>query len=127
MFHVPEEKRLLYHPLLASRPEDGNNGAFRLKPIIGNRWLFIIASDGEGWEHVSVHAHDAKPRTPTWEEMCHVKAVFWDPEDAVMQLHPRESEYINQHENVLHLWRPINAVIPEPPSIMVGTKEPVRL
>ena len=123
MFHVPENCRMTFHPLLKSRPEDGNNGAFSVPAIISNRHIFCIASDGEGWEHVSVHVHDSKSRTPNWDEMCHIKNLFWDAEDAVMQLHPRASEYINNHPNTLHLWRPTNAIIPEPPSIMVGMKE----
>jgi hypothetical protein len=54
--------------------------------------------------------------------MCYVKRLCWDAEDVVMQLHPRESEYVNQHPHTLHLWRPIDAVIPEPPSIFVGVR-----
>lgn len=102
----------------------GNNGAFVLPPKIGKRQLYIIASDGMGWEHVSVHAYEGKKtRTPTWDEMCHVKNLFWDAEDVVMQLHPRRSEYVNNHQHVLHLWRPTEQAIPEPPSILVGLKD----
>jgi hypothetical protein len=54
--------------------------------------------------------------------MCFVKDLFWEPEDCVMQLHPRRSEYINNHPYVLHLWRPVRDRIPEPPSIYVGVK-----
>ena len=91
------------------------------------------------WEHVSVHAYRTrqgevlglmgrgqpggpKLRTPSWKEMCYVKRLCWDGADVVMQLHPRESEYVNLHPNVLHLWRPKFAAIPEPPSILVGPK-----
>jgi len=40
----------------------------------------------------------------------------------VMQIHPRKSEYVNCHPYVLHLWRPINQVIPTPNPLMVGLK-----
>ena len=100
---------------------DGNNGAFHLDSPQSGWRLTIIASDGEGWEHVSIHAyrnrgkHPAQWRTPSWNEMCFVKDQFWDGEDVVMQLHPRRSTYVNVHPNTLHLWRPTEATIPTPP------------
>lgn len=69
------------------------------------------------WEHVSV---STATRCPTWEEMCFVKSIFWEPEDVVMQLHPRESEYVNCHPYCLHLWRPVGVPIPTPPFITIG-------
>lgn len=54
--------------------------------------------------------------------MCQVKAIFWDKDDVVMQLHPAESEYVNFHKYCLHLWRPIGIAIPVPPTYMVGPK-----
>jgi hypothetical protein len=106
-------------------PSMGNNGIFGLlyqrKPF-KESFLMCIASDGEGWEHVSVSVRNAK-RTPTWGEMAFVKLQFWDPEDVVMQIHPAESEYVNNHPYVLHLWRPANGeCIPVPSSFMVGIK-----
>ena len=102
----------------------GNNGAFQV--WLSNRTdAMIIASNGEGWEHVSVRMIDkstGKNRTPTWAEMCKIKDIFWDDEDCVIQFHPAKSEYVNNHPNVLHLWRPTNQVIPIPDSILVGLK-----
>lgn len=122
MFHVPEKYRITYGPY-GSTFMAGNKGAFILPPKIGNRKLYIIASDGIKWEHVSVHAFVGKhTRIPTWIEMCYVKDTFWDDEDVVMQLHPAKSEYINNHPDVLHLWRPIGIAIPTPPGILVGIK-----
>ena len=84
------------------------------------RPLRVIFSDGMGWEHVSVSTPN---RCPNWDEMCLVKSLFWADEDAVMQLHPPRSEYVNNHAHCLHLWRPNDgAVIPLPPSILVGVK-----
>lgn len=118
-FHVPEEYRML---ALCAR-EDGNNGAFSFHLKAGNekahREFFAIASDGAGWEHVSVSLPD---RCPTWEELCAVKNLFWDEDDCVMQLHPPKSDYVNNHSYCLHLWRPIGIEIPVPPSWMVGVK-----
>jgi len=83
------------------------------------RTLTIIFSDGMGWEHVSV---STPSRCPNWAEMCFVKNLFWAPDDVVMQLHPRESAYVNNHPFCLHLWRPKAATIPEPPPELVGTR-----
>jgi hypothetical protein len=123
MFHVPKRSRIVSGPQ-ATTWVDGNNGAFEFDSPSPGWSLFVICSDGGGWEHVSVHARrkNGPPRIPTWREMCFVKSLFWDPEDVAMQLHPRESEYVNQHPCVLHLWRPTTAVIPTPPSIMVGLR-----
>jgi len=55
-----------------------------------------------GWEHVSVSCED---RTPTWDEMCMVKDAFWSEEEAVVQMHPPRSQYVNLHPYCLHLWR----------------------
>jgi hypothetical protein len=86
--------------------------------------LRIIASPGDAnegipWEHVSVSTNY---RFPSWKEMCWVKDLFWSEEEAVMQLHPPKSDWINNHKFCLHLWRPTNGEIPLPPAIAVGYK-----
>ena len=78
--------------------------------------LTIIASDGMGWDHVSVSMAD---RCPRWEEMDMVKNLFFDPEECVMQLHPPRSTAVNLHTYCLHLWRPQFTEIPRPAVIMV--------
>jgi hypothetical protein len=86
--------------------------------------LRVIASTGDAdrdipWEHVSVSLSN---RCPNWPEMCFIKGLFWDAEETVMQLHPPQSKWINNHLYCLHLWRPVNARIPLPPEIAVGIK-----
>ncbi len=98
---------------------DERNGYF-IVPLKHQQKLRIIASDGFGWEHVSVSRRD---RCPTWDEMCQIKALFWDEDDCVIQYHPPRSEYVNNHPNCLHMWRPIGVSLPMPPSIMVGFKD----
>ncbi len=123
MFRVPEKYRLVTGRM-GSNASFGNNGAFRISsPKSESRQLVIIASDGMGWEHVSVHGERGKEQfTPFWDEMCFIKDLFWDSEDVVMQLHPKKSEYVNNHPNTLHLWRPITTEISMPPSILVGMR-----
>ncbi len=117
-FHVPEKFRLKNpkNPMMRSDESNGNNGVFQFKRN-GIKFT-IIASDGMGWEHVSI---STAKRCPTWKEMCAIKALFWDPEDCVVQYHPPESEYVNFHPYTLHLWR-YDGGFPMPPSVMVGPK-----
>ncbi len=86
---------------LASEKSYGFNGAFR---IPHNGLIFmVICSDGEGWDHVSVSLPE---RCPTWDEMCHIRGLFFSDHETVMQLHPRKDQYVNNHSYCLHLWRP---------------------
>lgn len=118
MFKVPEKYRFTNRASpLATNPDSGNNGCFIIP--FESFELVVIASDGEGWEHVSVSMRN---RTPNWREMCFVKDLFWGAEDWVVQYHPPISEYVNNHPNCLHLWRPTKSKMPTPPSILVGLK-----
>jgi len=129
-FHVPEASRVTDGPM-GTRPDEGQYGAFYVPSPEPGWILAIIATDGAddatpeavGWEHVSVNVIKGKQsRCPSWKEMSFVKDLFWDAEDVVVQFHPRRSEYVNMHLNVLHLWRPTHVVIPTPPSILVGIR-----
>lgn len=119
-FHVPNKLRVA-HPLYVKLEVPGNNGFFVLPHPNqnSNAQLKVLASDGEGWEHVSVSLFN---RCPTWAEMCYVKDMFWDPEDCVVQFHPPQSEYVNNHPYVLHMWRKIGSEFETPPSMLVGIK-----
>ena len=94
---------------------DGGNGIFKV--FVGGKSFRVIASNGGGWEHVSVSRRN---RCATWEEMCAIKDMFFDPEEVVVQYHPKKSEYVNMHPYCLHMWRPTEGEIPTPPSIYVG-------
>lgn len=91
------------------------NGVFGIRRKGVN--IRINASQGEGWDHVSVSTPE---RCPTWDEMCFVKDLFFGEDEVVMQLHPAKSDYVNNHPFCLHLWRPWDVAIPLPPSIFVG-------
>jgi hypothetical protein len=122
-FHVPETARLADALDWSSTTADGNNGAFWLTSPEPGWHLLALVSDGDGWEHVSVSARvggRGRTRTPTWKEMAYVKALFWEDEDVVVQYHPRKSEYVNCHKDVLHLWRPTSFEMPTPPPEFVG-------
>ncbi len=119
-FKVPEVFRVRGGSLKTSS-KHGNNGYFLIKKGLEETVIVVIASDGMGWEHVSVTiGSELRKRCPTWEEMCFIKDLFWDEEDTVMQLHPPKSQQVNYHNYCLHLWLPIGQAIPAPPSEMVG-------
>lgn len=92
------------HPQLGASPPDSLYGYFVVP--FNEKHLAVISSgeahSGINWEHVSVSLPD---RCPTWEEMCHVKDLFWGEHETVIQFHPRKSNYVNNHQNCLHLWR----------------------
>lgn len=121
------EKSRIMEGLYASKHGD-RHGCFYIKHPSGVR-LTVMASDGGDWkeanlsgppwEHVSV---STTQRTPTWEEMCFIKDLFFAPEECVVQFHPPKSQYVNHHPNCLHLWKPVGVDIPLPPSICVGLK-----
>ena len=76
----------------------------------------VVFSNGGGWEHVSVSYPN---RTPTWDEMCRVKDIFFDEEECVVQYHPPRSEYVNFHPYCLHLWRKCGENFETPPRELV--------
>jgi hypothetical protein len=114
----------------ATTPEWGLSGVFILQAPSGAK-LHIGAHTGEGkmlavdhdsgdrkvisaptgWEHVSVQTGH---RTPTWDEMCFVKDLFWEPEECAVEYHPPLSQYVKHNPYCLHLWRPKHATIPMP-------------
>ena len=96
------------------------NGAFVFRLSGSNLNFVAIASDGAGWDHVSV---STESRCPRWNGMQQVKDLFFEPEEVAMQLHPAKSEYVNNFPYCLHILRPQNTKIPTPPSILVGIKE----
>lgn len=93
-----------------------DGGAFRFNSPIDKAPLVVIASFGMGWDHVSV---SRKNRCPNWPEMCFIKDIFFKDDEVVIQYHPKKSEYVNDHKNCLHLWKPHNIELPMPDVIMV--------
>lgn len=128
VFDDLEDNRVTSGTMASARGERCGVFSFRPHPHI---LLITIVDSGEmtGWEHVSVVAHDRKkvrgkwmsrPRPPTWPEMCIVKDAFWSRDECVVQFHPRENEYVNNHQHCLHLWRHRENAFPTPPPVLVG-------
>ena len=118
MFKVPELYRMFNGPL-GSTPDYGNNGAFHVR-LPSRLFVMCIASDKLGWEHVSVSLSN---RCPWWDEMSYIKDLFWEKSDTVVQFHPSEDNYVNNHRYTLHLWRSTEKPQEMPPSILVGIRD----
>jgi hypothetical protein len=97
---------------------DEGNGVFRLLCQRTGTYLLCIASNGDGWDHVSVSvAH----RIPNWLEMHFAKRTFFADGQTAMQLHVPLADHVNAHPSCLHLWRPNDGrEIPRPSAIFVG-------
>ena len=87
-------------------------------PITRKKYL-VYFTNGLGWEHASV---STQHKCPDWDVMCRVKEIFWNDDEACVEYHPKKEDYINNNEYCLHIWRPLEAELPTPPSIMVGVK-----
>lgn len=98
-----------------------NEGCAMRYRVVGGSVLFIVMSTGTGWDHVSVRVVKPNPGIPSWMQMNAAKRLMFNDDEVVMQLHPKESEYVNNHAHVLHLWRPRagHGKIPTPPMWMV--------
>lgn len=113
------EKHRVVAGMIGSDDSFGNNGAFEIP--YKSLTLRVLCSDQHGWDHVSVSVIGI-PRCPTWEEMKFVYSLFFRDDEWAVQFNPPESENVNNHEYVLHLWRNQTKEIDLPPSWMVGAK-----
>lgn len=114
-----EELRKTPRLMIRQTGVDGGFGIiFRMD---GKQFGTVIWSFGGGWEHVSV-APFKKSHTPTWDEMCALKDMFFREDETVVQYHPAKRDYVNVVGNCLHLWRPLDQQMPTPPAAMVGIK-----
>ena len=76
-----------------------------------------------GWEHLAITPQPQRNKVPEWDVMCKVKDIFWDEEECCVEYHPRKSQYINNNEVCLHIWKPLNIELPEPPTILLGFQD----
>lgn len=78
---------------------NGGMGVFLYGPY---KRKTVIWSYDHGWDHVSF---DGKLTTPTWEDMCMIKDMSFEPNECVIQFHPSKEEYVNIRQHCLHLWK----------------------
>lgn len=105
-----------YNLDITSKGADGFMGYILLPGLVRGAFVF---SYGGGWEHLSVSLPN---RTPTWEEMCVAKDIFFNNTETCVEYHPAKADYVNNVSTCLHIWRPIGIELPKPPAEMVGVK-----
>lgn len=104
-----------------TRPGDDHGLFYIPSPTCNNMRLKVICGPmNSDWQHVSV---SLPKRCPNWLEMAKIKELFWDEDETVAQFHPKKSEYVDNHPNVLHLWKKKDEDFELPPSILTGIKE----
>ena len=108
MDEIRQDRRLQIHQIA----EDGGNGWVTIR----GKTMCVVFSWGGGWDHVSASFTN---RTPTWDEMCVLKDIFFREDECCVEYHPAYSNYVNIHPYCLHLWRPQHENIPTPPNIYV--------
>jgi len=97
---------------------DHTCGVFIIPSVIDRKSLYVIASTGGGWDHVSV---SRERRCPNWPEMEGVRKLFFEPNETVVQYHVPDDEHVNNYSTCLHMWR-YQSGFPKPPVEMVGVK-----
>lgn len=117
--HTLDHLRLRSAEVLKRFGSYGNhgNGCFAVPSPTDSAEMFVLASDGAGWDHVSVSRGN---RCPNWPEMEHVKRLFFEDSETAMQLHVPVSQHISVHPYCLHIWRPHLVPIPLPPDWTVA-------
>lgn len=118
MKNIEEIKRTPNLTIIEEAEHDGFCGRYYDKNT--GKWLTFIFSYQLGWEHLSV---SMPSKTPSWDQMCIMKDIFWNEEETCIEYHPKKSDYINNHKHCLHIWKPTEEYLPTPPSIMVGIKD----
>ncbi len=69
-----------------------------------NRLMVLVNEgkfDNELWRHVSLSYPN---KIPKWKDLREVKDIFIGKDKKAIQVFPKESEYVNIHPYVLHLW-----------------------
>lgn len=99
---------------------DETCGSFMIPSLIDSAPMYVIASSGGGWDHVSV---SRKNRCPNWPEMESVRDLFFEPHETVLQYSVPRADHINFASTYLHMPRPQEQEIPRPPAWMVGPAE----
>lgn len=67
-----------------------------------------IEQDGRIWYHVSLSRID---EMPSYKDLCFVKKYFVGEDRWAIQVFPKKSEHVSDHDRTLHLWTCLEADI----------------
>lgn len=101
---VLDKEKMLFIKANGVLPQERSEFYFPMEDQRG--YVSAINFLSDDWEHVMLNGYWSK-RCPTYEEMAHLKDIFWKEEEITVQVHPKKSEYVNNfgYEYNLHLWR----------------------
>ena len=134
MFKIPEQYRVRKGNL-ASDGSFGNNGMFVIpagQEAIPDQsgkltkvpyFIFVVASDQQSWEHISIVIHTIGPqRAPVKEEVDAIRNMFWGKDDQVFQYMP-SSRFKDENPLCIQLWRKPGVEMPVPPLELSGLQK----
>lgn len=98
---TPEEIAISKRIIIEKNDKEGGYG-YLVYGALKNCTVIWGRNEGGKHDHVSVAPTG---RTPTWEEMCAVKDIFFTDEEECYQVFPKTSEYVNLKKTCLHIWR----------------------
>lgn len=114
-----DEIRKTRNLFIEAETDNAGMGGYYYDVISGKNLNFIFSYQ-MGWEHLSV---SMPSKTPSWDQMCRMKDIFWNKDEACVEYHPKEEDYVNMHKHCLHIWRPTEEYLPTPPHFLVGFKD----
>lgn len=114
-----DEIRKTRNLFIEAETDNAGMGGYYYDVISGKNLSFIFSYQ-MGWEHLSV---SMPSKTPSWDQMCRMKDIFWNKDEACVEYHPKEEDYVNMHPHCLHIWKPTEEYLPTPPHILVGFKD----
>ncbi len=88
--------------------ENLRTGKFRNSMFVHDGFTVMFTVENYGtsaYQHLSISRKD---RYPTWDEIVLFRSLFFDDDDEVIQVIPKESNYVNVHDNCFHLWLDIS-------------------
>lgn len=71
--------------------------------------LVFTRNESEKYDHVSIAPVDGI--TPTWDQMCILKDLFFNEDEECVQIHPKAEHYVNIKKNCLHLWHRVDGTL----------------
>jgi hypothetical protein len=96
----PANEFRIRHGRYASDDSYDSNGYFLIP--FKSEYLLCLISDSGGWDHVNI---SLPHRTPNWDEIEHVRDMFFDAADTVVIFSPPRLFPFTSNPYHIHLWR----------------------
>jgi len=88
--------------------ENLRTGKFRNSMFVHDGFTVMFTVENHGtsaYQHLSV---SRKERYPSWDEIVLFRSLFFEDDDEIVQVIPKESDYVNVHDNCFHMWLDIS-------------------